>query len=791
MRMIERHESAGSLPVRPFVPPVTGLAIGMCVSCAFMLDAGWTERVSQGVATLLTGFGLAAVALVLFALGAAFSAVSPLFLMTDGCEGISQSFAGAFVTYCAVGIVAGVGSSALWLSRRAAESEALRGATLSEYELVVCGDARKGSYGFSSDLEVREPEKARALARVSATFDREYCSGTTLHAVGRFEPLGDDEWAKSRYMKGQSGSVHVSSVLDSRAPSRTSLSAVRGALLSRVGPGASDARALLAGTVCGRTTELAQAEVNEAFSRCGLSHLIAVSGSHLAFIAALIEFLLGRTRMGAVRRQVLLIVIMALYVVFTGGAPSALRSVSMVALASAAVLGGRRPHAVSGLVLVIALMVLFDPGVVFDLGFQLSAMSVLFILLFGSYTAYALKALGAPRGLADVLSITLVAQWATLPVTIPVFGEISLVAPVANLLVGPLMSGLLVVGLIAVPLSVLLPIPDVVLAVPDFLANASAFAAHMLAGIPYASIAVEAPWWLACAAYGVAVVVYVMWPRLNRGRVLVPVLLVSLACSAHVVHWSLLAPPCVTVMDVGQGDSILIRDGFSSILVDAGVDEATRSALARNNVWHLDAVVITHWDRDHWGGLPEALAGIQVDRLVVAQGAARALPDELSSFRGRLAEVRQGDVLSAGGFTCKVVWPESDVAGEENAESLCLDVAYERSGKSLHMLLTGDTERDELERYAASVGDIDVLKVGHHGSRVSLSSDALAALDPELSIASAGEGNSYGHPDPACIRCARESGSAFVCTMDVGDVTVCPAREGATVHVQNDGALKG
>ena len=753
-----------------------------------MLDAAWAEHVSKGAATLHAGFMLAATALVLLTLGVFINGFPQSSSRTGDRWNTAWLFAGTFAVFCAVGIVAGVGSSVLWIARHAVESDALKSVPLSECELVVRGDARKGPYGYSSELEVRKPGEPRAIAHVGGMFDRERCSGTTLRAAGRFEPLGDDEWARSRYMKGESGSVHVSSVLGSRAPSRMSLSAVRGALLARIDPGVSDARALLAGTVCGRTTELARTEVNEAFSRCGLSHVIAVSGSHLAFIASLIEFTLGRTRMSAVRRQVLLIVIMALYVVFTGGAPSALRSVSMVALASAAVLGGRRPHAVSGLVLVISFMVLFDPGVVFDLGFQLSAMSVLFILLFGSYAAYALRALGAPRGLADVLSITLVAQWATLPITIPVFGEISLVAPVANLLVGPLMSGLLVVGLIAVPLSVLFPVPDVVLAAPDVLANVSAFAARVLSNIPYASIAAEAPWWFACVAFGLAMAVYALWPRLNRGRVLASILLISLACSAHVARWSLFAPPCVTVLDVGQGDSILIRDGSHSILVDAGVDEATRNALARNNIWHLDAVVISHWDRDHWGGLPEALTGIQVDRLVVAQGAARSLPDELSTLKGSLAEVRLGDTLNVGDFKCKVVWPKSDVTGEENAESLCLDVTYERSEESLHMLLTGDTERDELERYAASVGDIDVLKVGHHGSRVSLSGDALAALDPELSIASAGEGNSYGHPDPACICCARESGSKFVCTMDVGDVAICPARGGVIVHVQKDGA---
>ncbi|MFR2950296.1 MAG: MBL fold metallo-hydrolase [Collinsella intestinalis] len=112
----------------------------------------------------------------------------------------------------------------------------------------------------------------------------------------------------------------------------------------------------------------------------------------------------------------------------------------------------------------------------------------------------------------------------------------------------------------------------------------------------------------------------------------------------HVSYWTRFAPPEVIVLDIGQGDAILIRDGPSTLLVDAGIGEATRTALARNHVFGLDGVVVTHWDKDHWGGLPDVLESVRVDRLYVADGAADHIPAELSDGPA-VSELREGDAV--------------------------------------------------------------------------------------------------------------------------------------------------
>ena len=100
------------------------------------------------------------------------------------------------------------------------------------------------------------------------------------------------------------------------------------------------------------------------------------------------------------------------------------------------------------------------------------------------------------------------------------------------------------------------------------------------------------------------------------------------------------------------------------------------------------------------------------------------------------------------------------------------------------MLLTGDAELDQEREFAQEVGDIDVLKLGHHGSKVSVDGELLDVLRPELSIASAGEGNRYGHPSDACRDAVKAAGGAFACTIERGDITITPTAKGFAMRCQ-------
>lgn len=764
------------VPVRPYVPPTAFLAVGVCASALLVLEAGWKLHAGGDMVPWLGACSLG--------LMSAFMLILTRWLRGRGRLGSVVRP----IMMAGLGLLIGCIAATAWLLRWQTESRAVLGAGGGACFLIVRGDPSAGERGFSSAALMVDADTGKRLGRIRVLSDGKLENGSFVHAVCRVKALDDSEYAKSRVAKGEVASARIVSVAERGAEVRgVSIGALRSRALRVIDAGRSDYRALVAGTVCGRTTELNQSEAQVDFSACGLTHLVAVSGSHFVYIAAMLERALRHVGFSKNMQQSMMLVVMAAYVVFTGGAPSAIRSVAMVAIASAAVMGHRRAHAPSGLVIAVAVLVAVDPGTIYDLGFRLSVASVLFIILLGPYVRCHLRALHAPAFIADALSITLVAQWATLPLTLPVFGELSLVAPLANLLVGPAMSGLLVTGLLGTGAAIMVDavmqfmgvpggsgsIVDFALAPADGLARISVFIAQVCAGVPFALVSVDSSWIVAPIAYGMAFLTYARWRFITPKRLVLALSLVSACAVMHVAYWTRFAPPEVVVLDIGQGDAILIRDGLSTLLVDAGIGEATRAALARNHVFQLDGAVVTHWDKDHWGGLPDVVESMQVDRLYVADGAKGHVPMELSDGPA-VSELREGDAIHVGSFVCEVVWPDARVSGDENADSVVLDVSYEGAKGSLRVLLTGDTEREELEAYMGEVGDIDVLKLGHHGSRVSVSDEALDKLLPELCVASAGEGNRYGHPNPVCVRTVEASGSMFLCTKDVGDVHVTP-----------------
>ena len=129
-----------------------------------------------------------------------------------------------------------------------------------------------------------------------------------------------------------------------------------------------------------------------------------------------------------------------------------------------------------------------------------------------------------------------------------------------------------------------------------------------------------------------------------------------------------------------------------------------------------------------------------------------------------------------------MVLPDEPVVGEENEDSLVLDVSYTGADAALTMLLTGDAEAPVLEDVAGEIGHIDVLKMGHHGSKESVSKELLDALDPAVAVASAGKDNAYGHPAPESMALVEEAGAVAICTAEVGDVYITPRAGGYDVE---------
>ncbi len=756
------------MPPRPLMPWTMALCAGLCVSCGLVLNMAADLLLGERTTpvTLLMAIPVAAAACIVLA---------------RSCMRLMRWRRWLYAA--ALGIVAGSVVSAGWAIGALRASRALDNRAASSLEFVVRGDPsiNDGAYSYTCDAYAGE----KRLGQVRLSCDRELGVGSHVRAIGRISRLENDAYGRSRVLRGEVRKVKAVRIVSVDEGSSGPLLRLRNGLLASIAPATDPARSLIAGVVCGRSAELRAQPAGDWFSVTGTAHLIAVSGSHLAIVGFVIEGVLQKTRCSRGLQRAILAITLVGYAAFTGASPSAVRACCMV-FATLVVNGaGRRRHGLSALFVTMSIFVLLRPTVLFETGFQLSCTSVLAILCFCPYVTYALGELGVPSGVASMLSVTLCSQLATLPITIPAFGTFSLIAPLANAVIGPVVSLLLAVSIVLVPFSLVEPLQAWALVVPMIAARCALFFEQLFAAVPGASVSVPPDsMWIYLVPCLLAVLL-VWWPRPRARPMAVGLLCLMLAAAVPYVYWERFAPPSVTVLDVGQADAILVRQGGAVALVDCGLDERVVSALVRNNVHHIDAVFVTHWDEDHWGGLPDVLDQLSVGTIVVAADALDGAPAEVLNRPGvTYRQVACGDTVDIGAFRTRVMWPFDTVDGEGNEDSLVLLLSYAQEGKSLRVLLTGDAELDQEREFVREVGDIDVLKLGHHGSKVSVDTDLLGTLKPELSIASAGEGNRYGHPSDACIDAVKEAGGAFACTIEHGDITVAPTAKGFAMRCQ-------
>lgn len=756
------------MPLRPLIPWTMALCAGMCVSCALVLSIAADALLGER-ATAVGPLWAIPVAAAVFV------------VLAHSCAGLAPLKRWLYAA--SVGLVAGAVVSAWWAVGALSASRALDGRAASGLAFVVQGDPSINDDVYSYTCEARADGKNLATVRLSC--DRELKVGAHVRVIGRVSRFENDAYGRSRVLRGEVRKVKAVRVVSVDEGSPVPLLRLRNGLLASIVPATDPARALIAGVVCGRSAELRAQPAGDWFSVTGTAHLIAVSGSHLAIVGFVIESALQKTRCSRGLQRALLAVTLVAYAAFTGASPSAVRACCMVAATLVANGAGRRQHGLSALLATMSMFVLLRPTVLFEMGFQLSCASVFAILCFCPYATYALGELGVPSGVASMLSVTLCSQLATLPITIPAFGTFSLIAPLANAVIGPVVSVLLAVSVVLVPCSIVPLLRPWVLMVPMLAARCALFFEQLFAAIPGASVSVPPDSiWIYLVPLSLTVLL-VWWPRPRVRPMTAGLLCLVFAAVVPYVYWDRFAPPSVTILDVGQADAILIRQGSAVALVDCGLDERVVTALVRNNVHHIDAVFVTHWDEDHWGGLPDVLEQFSVGTIAMAADALEDAPAEVSNRSGvEYRQVRRGDAVDIGAFCARVMWPFESVDGEGNEDSLVLLLTYAQEGKSLRMLLTGDAELDQEREFAQEVGDIDVLKLGHHGSKVSVDGELLDVLRPELSIASAGEGNRYGHPSDACVESVREAGGAFACTIEHGDITITPTAKGFAMRCQ-------
>jgi competence protein ComEC len=631
-----------------------------------------------------------------------------------------------------------------------------------ELELTVRGEPRPIATGWQVVVDVDGVDGVATRERVALTLDGDPPAlGTRWVARASARPLPDGGYG--RWLARQ----HAVAVIDpdtwepvggagplARASEHVRATVRAGAtrhLDERVG-------GLLVGFVIGDTRLLPEAD-REAMRATGLTHLTAVSGSHVAIVIGGVLAAASILRAPAWGRWAAVGSVVPWFAFVTRFEPSVLRAGTMALLLLGTTIRGvvREPrHAVAVAVL---LLVLVDPRLAGSLGLLLSATATAGVLVLAPVVRQRLPR-RFPRRLAELLSITVGAQLAVVPLLLTTFGEVGLSSVPANLVAVPAGAVAATLGFAGALVSLVsLEAGAWVFAAAGWPARIVLAAANGFAGVG-GVVELTRPATVAGLLAAGAWVLGGRGTRRARAAATLTVLAVVLTGVQPLLGRLPVSVASVTAIDVGQGDAFLLETPGARILVDAGEGEAAARWLRRHGRTSLDLVVVTHPHLDHIGGVPEVLRSTEVHAVwasplptelpeaaeVWAEAAARSIP-----VRAPAA----GDVARVGDVVLEVLHPPPGrpyrhTRSELNESSTVVRAHVDGGGR---VLFTGDVEATAQGDLLAASADrlrTEVLTVPHHGSATT-DPAFLAATGAHVGLISAGAGNRHGHPHEAIL----------------------------------------
>ena len=533
-----------------------------------------------------------------------------------------------------------------------------------------------------------------------------------------------------------------------------------------------------------------------ALKRCGLAHVVAVSGMHMSMVVMLAAMLVRRRR-----RKLMAIVSIPLVLAFmalTGFAPSVVRAGVMQILLLLGPALSREGDTVTSLSFALLLLLLQNPYAAMSVGLQLSFLSVAGILTITGWLnekffhRFPLKKgktkprrlyNRAVRFLVGCVTMSIGAIAFTTPLTVYYFGTVSLISPLANLLTLWAVTALFLLCLPAAALGGVLPVAGKVLAA---LAEPVSWLFHRivygLSSLPFASVSLETGryilFWL---LFVYAVIGACILFRKEKPKPIVPVCCCAIALAAALLFNALSLRGdglAVTVLDVGQGQSILLATQSSTALVDCGgsgwedpgdIAADYVQAMGKST---LDLLILTHYHSDHACGVPELMERLDVAALAVPD----VEPD--SALRAEILALAEEKGT-------EVIFIEEDTTVELDSVSLTLYAPLGTGGGNeeglsvlatqgdFDALITGDMNA-AVERRLVKYGnlpDIELLVAGHHGSASSTSAELLTAVAPEYAVISVGY-NTYGHPAPETLDRLERAGCTVWRTDLRGTITI-------------------
>ena len=473
-------------------------------------------------------------------------------------------------------------------------------------------------------------------------------------------------------------------------------------------------------------------DIKSSFSNNGISHLFSVSGMHVTLLTIVIIYLLNKIRKSNIN-YIVLIMFLLFYAFLTNYTPSIMRSSLMFILLYLNKLFKLNIKAIYIFIYLVCAFLIYNPDYIYNVGFLFSFIITFHLILFGSIAS-------RYKNYFSKLFITSTISFlASMPILINKFNSINLLSPILNLLFVPLIS------FIIFPLSIVSFFIPTISSVLNIFINILEYLTIFFSRFSINIILASMPMYIVFLYY--VIIIYVLY-KMRKGKYKY-LLIIFVILLIHTNTFNLNNE--IHYLDVSQGDSILLRYKYNkSILIDTGGLVNSNYSIAMNitipylkslGIKKLEAIIITHGDNDHMGEAINLIENFKVEKVIFNCGEYNDLEKDLI----KVLDKKKIKYYSCIDKLDELYFLNTRLYDNENDNS---NVIYTEINGYKFMFM-GDAgiikEKDILKKY--DISNIDVLKVGHHGSKTSSSIEFIDKINPLYSVISVGKNNRYGHPN--------------------------------------------
>jgi len=526
----------------------------------------------------------------------------------------------------------------------------------------------------------------------------------------------------------------------------------------------------------------------EMYSKANVSHILAISGMHVNYIVMALSVI--QKKIDNRKGKIFLIIFLIFFAQLTGLSPSVIRAVIMCILAISSKLFYRKSDTINNISIACFILLIFNPYNIFNLGFQLSFLGTLGIIMFNDKIKSFLESIfkinkdgrnkflsKLIKSIVSVLSVSISANIFIMPILIYNQNTISIIFLISSLLIAPILGFMLVSGYVTVLVSIFsVNISKVFLFFFEFSLNIFTKISEFCSNVKFLRFNIITPSIITIVLYYVLIIYFCYFhkkitsksiQRIIKRAIILCVIIVCTIKAALPINSGLK----IYFVDVGQGDcTLIVTNTNKKILIDGGGSESYDVGknvlvpyLYDRKINSIDYVIISHFDTDHVGGILTVMEELKVDTAVISKQGKTS--QNYEKFK-KIAKTKKIKVLVVGkGDRLKidkdlyfdVLWPNNENLITENIlnnNSIVCKLYY----RNLSVLFTGDieeiAEKQILQEYEDNYQALNstILKVGHHGSKTSSTQEFLGLVKPKIALIGVGNKNKFGHPNDDVIK---------------------------------------